>query len=68
MAKTKSSGMYSPKSDMDRWQCEEDMRCLMKAEEIKADPKRLKAAQMMAKEKMMEAAKIASTVAPEKQA
>ncbi|HEX4843193.1 MAG TPA: hypothetical protein VFV57_05940 [Limnobacter sp.] len=44
-----------------KWRAECDMRTLMEAETIKADPKRLKAAQAMAKEKMMEAAKVAGS-------
>lgn len=53
--------MLNAKSDEDKkWQAECDMRTLMEAKKIESDPKRLKAAQAMAKEKMMEAAKVAS--------
>lgn len=53
--------MLSCRSDEDKkWRAESDVRTLMEAEKIKADPKRLKAAQDMAKEKMMEAASVAS--------
>lgn len=37
-----------------KWQVESDLRTLCEAEEIKKDPKRFKACQEMAKEKMME--------------
>lgn len=61
MAKKKSAGLSSMvQADRD-WQIESDMRTLMEAEKIKADPKRLKAAQDLAKEKMMEVAKVASS-------
>lgn len=33
------------------WQAEEDMRTLVRAEEVRKDPKRLKAAQAMAKKR-----------------
>lgn len=33
------------------WQAEEDMRTLVHAEEVRKDPKRLKAAQAMAKKR-----------------
>jgi len=33
------------------WQAEDDMRALVRAEEIRKDPKRLKAAQAMAKKR-----------------
>ena len=42
-----------PSSD-DDWQAEDDMRTLARAEEIRKDPKRLKAALAKAKEKMAE--------------
>lgn len=38
----------------DKWQAEDDMRTLARAEEIRRDPKRLKAAQAIAKEKIKE--------------
>lgn len=52
--------MKSWKEEEKRYQCESDMRCLLEAEKIKKDPARYKAAQKMAKEKMMEAASIAA--------
>lgn len=53
----KIAGM-SPFSDA-RWQAEDDLRTLTRAEEIKRDPKRLKAAKALAKEKLAEMASIA---------
>lgn len=44
----------------EEWRVESDLRTLMEAEQIKADPKRLAKAQAMAKKKMMEVAKVAS--------
>ena len=43
----------STKSEAE-WQAEEDMRTLMRAEEIRKDPKRLKAAKDAAKKKLEE--------------
>lgn len=60
MAKNKGKGLESWKDEEARWQCENDMRTLMEAEKIKKDPKRMKAVQQMAKEKMMAVAAIAS--------
>ena len=48
---SKSTAVPSPDSD---WQVEDDMRTLARAQEIRADPKRLKAALAKAKEKMAE--------------
>lgn len=42
------------------WQAECDLRSLMEAEKIEKDPKRMKAAQELAKKKMLEVAAIAS--------
>lgn len=44
----------------DDWQTEQDMRTLMEAEKIKADPKRMAKVTAMAKKKMMEVAAIAA--------
>ncbi|MES2488550.1 MAG: hypothetical protein V4607_02075 [Pseudomonadota bacterium] len=38
----------------DTWQIEEDMRTLLRAEEVRKDPKRFKAAQKLAKDKLKE--------------
>jgi pyocin large subunit-like protein len=58
MAK-KSNAIGMTKAE-DDWRTESDLRTLMEAEQIKADPKRLAKAQAMAKKKMMEVAKVAS--------
>lgn len=42
------------------WRVDGDMRTLIEAEQIKKDPKRLKAAQAAAKKKMLEVAAVAS--------
>lgn len=42
------------------WQTEDDLRTLVRAREIEKDPKRMKAAQELAKKKMMEVAAVAS--------
>lgn len=60
MAKIKAVGI-SIKDD-ERWRVEHDLETLMNAEKIKADPKRLAKAQALAKQKMMEAASVASSV------
>lgn len=57
MAK-KIKGM-SPFSDA-RCQAEDDLRTLQRACEIRKDPKRLKAAQELAKEKLEELAKVSA--------
>ena len=59
MAKTKTNRAIAI-SDDNRWRIEGDLNTLMEAEKIKADPKRLAAAQALAKEKMMAAAKVAA--------
>lgn len=46
-------------SDND-WQAEDDMRTLMRAEEVRRDPKRLAAAKACAKKKLEEVASVAS--------
>jgi len=42
------------------WQTEDDLRTLVRAREIEKDPKRMKAAQELAKKKMVEVAAVAS--------
>ena len=59
MPKTKTNRTIAI-SDDNRWRVESDLSSLMEAEKIKADPKRLAAAQALAKEKMMAAAKVAA--------
>jgi hypothetical protein len=59
---TKKSTSNSVYPDMS-WQAEDDMRTLCRAEEIKADPKRLAKAQAKAKEKMAEMQKAMGAMA-----
>ena len=56
--KTQPSMLASISSD-NRWKVERDLECLMEADKIKGDPKRMKLAQALAKERMMTAAKVA---------
>lgn len=46
-------------SEMTDWQAEDDLRTLMRCEEIEKDPKRYKAAKELAKKKLLEMAAIA---------
>ncbi|MDH0900726.1 hypothetical protein N5C12_15380 [Comamonas aquatica] len=48
------------------WQAEDDMRTLVRAEEIRKDPKRLKAAQAMAKKRADELKSLAPQPQPKK--
>lgn len=57
----KSSPVAVNVKEEDRWRVENDMRVLIDAEAIKADPKRLAKVQAMAREKVVEVAKIAGT-------
>lgn len=43
---------------VDDWQTEDDLRTLMRAEEIEKDPKRYKAAKELAKKKLLEMASL----------
>lgn len=52
----KSVGAIAAEGD---WRADSDMRTLIEAEQIKKDPKRLKAAQAAAKKKMLEVATVA---------
>ena len=52
--------VVSRASEDAEWRAECDMRSLMEAEKIKADPKRMKAARELAKKKMMEVASVAT--------
>lgn len=51
MAKTLSAAQVSSKQEAD-WRAEDDLRTLLRAAEIKKDPKRLAAAKAKAKEQM----------------
>jgi len=44
----------------EEWQVEADLRCLLEAEKIEADPKRMAKVRALAQKKMMEVAKVAS--------
>lgn len=56
----KGSNTVSTVKSADDWQVESDLRTLQEAECIENDPKRLAAAQQLAKKKLMELAAIAS--------
>lgn len=58
----KNTAAISRAEEEKRWRAESDMRTLMEAEEIKNDPARLKAAQAMAKEKLVELAAVTAVV------
>lgn len=47
------------RKEEERWQAESDMRTLVEAQQIRKDPKRLKAAQEVAKKKLLEVAVVA---------
>ena len=57
MAKVKNA--LNAMTAVDDWQVEDDLRTLMRAEEIEKDPKRYKAAKELAKKKLLEMASIA---------
>jgi hypothetical protein len=59
MAKKSTPAIAITKHE-DDWRGESDLRTLMEAEQIKKDPKRLAKAQALAKQKMMDVAKVAS--------
>lgn len=56
----KSKVISSNSIDDSEWQTESDLRTLMEAEKIEKDPKRMKAAQNMAKHKLLDLAGIAA--------
>lgn len=57
---TKKSGANATLSTDDEWRIEDDLRTLARAAEIRADPKRMKAAQSLAQKKMLEFASVAT--------
>lgn len=64
MANKKSPGLSVASSpDEARWRAEDDMRTLARAEEVKADPKRLAAAKKMAVSKLAEMKAVANLAA-----
>jgi hypothetical protein len=50
----------SARKQEDDWQAESDLDCLMRAEQVESDPKRLAAAQKLAKERLLKLAAVAS--------
>lgn len=62
--KKRSANVIAMDSDAE-WRAESDLRTLIEAEKIEADPKRYKAAQALAKQRMMEVAKVASESGPD---
>lgn len=52
--------------DDKKWQVEDDLRTLCRAEEIKKDTKRIAACRTMAKEKMMEMGAVAGSTSEKK--
>lgn len=60
MAKNKRTTLGIASSADDDWQIESDLRTLIEAEKIEADPKRFAKAQALAKKRMLEVAKVAS--------
>lgn len=59
MAKGKNSTIAAMAKSEAEWRAEDDMRTLARAAEIRNDPKRLKAAQELAKAKLLELAQVA---------
>jgi len=59
MAKAKSRGSTLVAMGDEKWRVESDLRTLQDACAIKKDPKRLKAAQALAKDKLLEMAAVA---------
>lgn len=55
----KKSGLVSCADEDAKWRTESDLRTLLEAQKIEADPKRMKAVAVMAQEKMMEVAELA---------
>jgi hypothetical protein len=60
MATKKRPTLGIASSSDDDWQAESDLRTLIDAEKIEADPKRYARAKALAKRRMMEVAKVAS--------
>ena len=57
MAKKSSEVAIKPDEE---WRVESDLRTLIEAEAIEADPKRFEKAKVLAKKRMLEVAKVAS--------
>lgn len=56
----KETGKLATIRPDEEWRVDSDLRTLIEAEAIKADPKRYAKAQAMAQKKMLETAKVAS--------
>ena len=63
----KSSKVGTVIAQEDDWRAESDLRSLMEADAIKADPKRHAKAKDLAKKRMMESARVAGAVVGEKE-
>lgn len=60
MAKKSTPKLSSWANEDAKWRAESDLRTLIEAEQIEKDPKRIKAARELAKEKMLEVAAVAA--------
>lgn len=60
MPKKSSNRITSYAEENAKWRTESDLRTLIEAEQIEKDPKRIKAARELAKEKMLEVAAVAA--------
>lgn len=56
----KGAAVISARKMEDDWQAEDDLRTMIRCEEIEKDPKRLARVQALAKSRMMEMASIAT--------
>jgi hypothetical protein len=63
MAKKSTATLAPAPYDDSKWRAEDDMRTLVRAEEVRRDPKRLAAAKKAAREKQDEMKKEAQIVA-----
>lgn len=54
----KKSGGVAAISENEEWQVEDDMRTLMRAKEIQADPKRMAKIKIMARKKLEQVASV----------
>lgn len=63
MATKKAAAVAIGEYDNSKWQAEDDMRTLARAQEVMANPRRLAAAKKCAKEKLTEMQAVASMAA-----
>jgi hypothetical protein len=54
MKKKKSTGACCEAYSPEKWEIEEDLRCLTRAKAVEADPERMKKVKALAKEKLAE--------------